>query len=236
MVVRLRVIVDERERQSGVPDLLRSLGVLVDYRMLEVGDYLVPGYAVERKEMRDFVRSVYSGRIFDQAYRLGETYERPILMVEGDPASILGGTMKPEAYWGALTSLTYEYGLTVFFTPNKRETANLIYTLARRERATRRKAPIIRRKPKMIDLTKMQIFQVSSLPGIGPKLAERILRRFGTVRGVFNASIPELSTVKGVGRAKAERIVRFLTAPYSPAAAKPRQLRLDEHDPKSLNE
>jgi len=82
----------------------------------------------------------------------------------------------------------------------------------------------------------MQIFQVSSLPGIGPKLAERILRRFGTVRGVFNASIPELSTVKGVGRAKAERIVRFLTAPYSPAAAKPRQLRLDEHDPKSLNE
>ena len=81
---KCRVIIDERERASKVPELLRELGVIVDFRMLEIGDYILPGYAIERKEIRDFLRSIFSRRIFDQAMRLREVYENPILIVEGD--------------------------------------------------------------------------------------------------------------------------------------------------------
>ena len=42
----LRVVVDEREKLSGVPDELSALGALVDYRVLEVGDYVVRDYAI----------------------------------------------------------------------------------------------------------------------------------------------------------------------------------------------
>ena len=121
---RLRVLVDERERSSGVPEALKGLGVLVEYRMLDVGDYVAPGYAFERKEVHDLVRSVFSGRVFDQARRLVEAYEHPILIVEGDVGSILGVRIRPTAYWGALASLTIDYGLRILFTPD----SCLLYT------------------------------------------------------------------------------------------------------------
>lgn len=79
MPAKNRVIIDEREKTSGVPDLLRELGLMVDTRMLEIGDYILPRYAVERKGRRDFVRSLYSPRMFDQAHRLSEAYENPVL-------------------------------------------------------------------------------------------------------------------------------------------------------------
>src|SRR5690242_17624515 len=80
----LRIIADERERRSGVPEVLRSLGAAVEYRVLDVADYLIGNYAVERKSVRDFFSSLYSGRLFDQAHRIGEAYQTNFLIVEGN--------------------------------------------------------------------------------------------------------------------------------------------------------
>lgn len=229
------MVVDERERSSGVPDLLRELGLMVDYRMLEVGDYIVPGFAVERKEIRDFLRSLYSRRIFDQAYRLNEIYENPVLVVEGDIAPVMGRKIKPRAYWGALSALTFDYGLKVFFTTDKTQTANLIYTL-RKKRPLKLVGPVVKKKPKVEDTERMQLQMVSHLPGIGIKLADRLLGEFETVRKVFAASMAELSVVKGVGKVTAYRISRLLDAPYRPFLKRPQQLRLEDADPKGLKE
>lgn len=229
------MVVDERERSSGVPDLLRELGLMVDYRMLEVGDYIVPGFAVERKEVRDFLRSLYSRRIFDQAYRLNEIYENPVLVVEGDIAPVMGRKIKPRAYWGALSALTFDYGLKVFFTTDKTQTANLIYTL-RKKRPLKLVGPVVKKKPKVEDTERMQLQMVSHLPGIGIKLADRLLGEFETVRKVFAASMAELSVVKGVGKVTAYRISRLLDAPYRPFLKRPQQLRLEDADPKGLKE
>ena len=51
--------------------------MMVNYRVLDVADYLVQDYAIERKSVRDFVSSLFSGRLFDQAYRLGEAFQTP---------------------------------------------------------------------------------------------------------------------------------------------------------------
>ena len=37
----LRIVVDEREKKSGIPDLLKSIGVNVEMKMLPIGDYIV---------------------------------------------------------------------------------------------------------------------------------------------------------------------------------------------------
>jgi len=229
------VVVDERERASGVPDLLRGLGLMVDYRMLEVGDYVLPGYAVERKEIRDFLRSLYSRRIFDQARRLTEIYENPVLIVEGDIAPLMGRKIRPRAYWGALSVLTFDYNLRVFFTADKTQTANLIYTL-RRKRPLKLVGPVVKKTLKVEDTEKMQLQMVTHLPGIGLKLADRLLREFETVRKVFVASTAELSAVRGLGRVTAYRISRLLDAPYRPFLKRPQQLRLEDADPKGLKE
>jgi len=224
-----RVVVDEREKPSGIPDLLKGFGLQIEYRMLDVGDYLVsPEYAVERKEGRDFIKSLYSGRLFDQAHRLCEVYDHPLLIVEGDPHLFIKKMARPRTLWGALTTLTLEYGLHVFFTVDAQQTADLLYTLAKRRRFVRPKGPLIRKKLRASALEKMQLLLVSDLPGIGPKLADRALKRFGTVRGVFSASVAELSSVDGIGRIKAEKMGKLLDAYYRPVVRTHQQLRLDK--------
>jgi len=229
MSMKFRVVVDERERPSGVPELLREFGLQVEYQMLDVGDYVVsPECAVERKEGRDFFKSLYSGRLFDQTHRLCETYDRPVLVVEGELPLFVREMARPRAFWGALTTLAFEYGLSVFFTADAKQTADLIYTLTKRKGPFRPRGPLVRKKLKVRALEKNQLFLVSGLPGIGPKLADRALRRFGTVRRVFSASVAELSSVDGIGRVKAEKIAEILDAHYHSAEKPSKQLRLDK--------
>ena len=85
MTSKLRVIVDEREKPSSVPDFLKKLGLQVEFKMLDVGDYIIsPICAVERKSSRDFLKSLYSGRLYDQASRIKEDYEKAFFIIEGN--------------------------------------------------------------------------------------------------------------------------------------------------------
>jgi excinuclease ABC subunit C len=47
---------------------------------------------------------------------------------------------------------------------------------------------------------------LDDVPGVGPQLRKRLLRRFGSVKGVRAASTAELATVEGVGESSAEKI------------------------------
>jgi len=229
MSSKFRVVVDERERLSGIPELLRHFGLQVEYRMLDVGDYIVSSEcAVERKHERDFVKSLYSGRLFDQIHRLCEVYSCPVLVVEGEMSIIAKQMSKPRAFWGALATLTFQYGLGVFFTAEAQQTADFIYTLVAHRYFAKPKGPFIQKKPKMVSLEKAQLSLVSSLPGIGPKLADRALKRFGTVRKVFSASVAEFSWVEGIGRKKSEKIVSVLDSCYRPSEKLSRQLQLSK--------
>jgi ERCC4-type nuclease len=229
MNVPTRIIVDEREKDGGVPEVLKALGVQVDYRVLSVGDYVVSSdCAIERKAGRDFARSLYSGRLFDQARRLRQFYTRPVFVAEGDLQLLIGESAKPRAYWGALATLAFQFGLTVFFTANARQTADLILTLAKRSGMSQPpKGPWVQKKLRTVDVQKMQLSLVASLPAIGPKLAERVLQRFGTVKRVFSASVAELCTVKGVGRVKAEKIAALLDSEYRRGSKREKHVTLD---------
>jgi len=226
---QVRILVDERERQSGVPDLLAKFGGKVEYRFLTVGDYVLSSEcAVERKDARDFINSLFSGRLFDQAYRLSEAYRTSILIVEGDLLTMVEESAKPRALWGALATIAFGYGLHVFFTRDATQTADFIYTIAKHGRFARPRRPLIQKKPRVETVQEIQLFVVSSLPGIGPRLADRLLRRFGTVRQVFSSSLPQLALVEGFGRSRAENITRFLDVSYRPFEKLPSQARLDQ--------
>jgi DNA excision repair protein ERCC-4 len=229
MTFQPRVIVDERERESGVPDILKTLGFQVDYRVLEIGDYVVSAdCAVERKAGHDFAKSLYSGRLFDQARRLRQFYARPVFVAEGDLQLLVGESAKPRAHWGALTTLAFQFGMTAFFTANAKQTADLICSLSKRAGLTcAPKGPWVQKKSRTVDVQKTQLSLVAAMPAVGPKLAERLLLRFGSVRRVFSASIAELCTVKGVGRAKAEKIVGLLDCEFKPALKREKHVPLD---------
>ncbi len=212
-----RIIVDERERPSGVPDELRSLGASIEFRVLDVADYVVGSYAVERKSVRDFVSSLYSGRLFDQAHRMGEAYGTSMLVVEGDLWEELRRVRNSRSLWGALISSVLDFGLNMFFTPDGKQTAQFLFTLGKGGRHTKGSGggpPIVVRKPRSQDLKRLQLSVLSSLPGIGPQMAGQLLRYFGSLRKVFSASMTEIAVGAGLGRSRALALTKLLDSRY----------------------
>jgi DNA excision repair protein ERCC-4 len=211
-----RIIVDERERPSGVPEELRSLGAPIEYRVLDVADYVIGSHAVERKSVRDFVSSLYSGRLFDQAHRLGEAYRTSILVVEGDLSEELNQVRNPRSLWGALISSVLDFGLTIFFTPDAAQTAQFLFTLSKggRHSGGSTGPPLIVRKPRSKELSRLQLSVLSSLPGIGPQTARQLLGYFGSLRKVFSASTTEIAVGAGLGRSKAGSLTKLLDSRY----------------------
>ena len=205
----LRIIVDERERKSGIPELLKSVGLNVEMKTLPVGDYIVaPETIVERKSIRDLMSSIFDGRLFDQCSRLKEHFEHPIVLVEGNVDEIEEITENPLIFYGALSTVVLDFKIPVIPTPNATHTAKLLVSLCSRKDSI--KGPFMKKIKKSSDLQKQQLSVLCSLPGIGEKLAVRMLAKFGTPFKAFTATTSELAKVEGLGEARAKKITKML--------------------------
>jgi DNA excision repair protein ERCC-4 len=206
------VIADNRERSSGIPELLTSMGVTVVFKQLDVSDYIISNrVAIERKSALDFISSIFDGRLFNQAFRLSDVYEQSIIIVENELIKLESLIKNPQIVRGALISLAIDYGVTVIFSQSINETAEFIKLAAEHEQKAGRKI-IIHHKPKLSTIKDWQIYIIGSLPGIGPKLAEKLLSKFTTVRGVFQAKPSELEAI--IGEERAKKILEIINAPF----------------------
>jgi len=205
----LRIIVDEREQKSGIPELLKSIGLNVEMKTLPIGDYIVaPETVVERKSIRDLMSSVFDGRLFDQCSRLKEHFEHPILLVEGNVDEIEDITDNPLIFYGALSTVAIDFKIPIIPTPNATHTAKLLVSMCSRKDVP--KGPYLKKIKKSSDLQKQQLSVLCSLPGIGEKFAVRMLEKFGTPFKVFTATSTELAKVEGLGEARAKKIKKML--------------------------
>lgn len=219
-----RIVVDERERNSGIPDLLRMAGALIDFAQLKVGDYLVsPEIAVERKTVRDLISSIYDGRLFLQCSDLVKHYQKPLLVVQGNiaelaeiPENVKDRDAKrfaeriPLAY-DALATVATEFRIPIIHTPSADQTVQLLVTLVNNSlREGKATGPLLRRIKKENPVHIQQLSVLSSVPGVGEKLAARMLDKFHTPKRALNASAAELSTIPGFGLSRAERVRKIL--------------------------
>jgi len=209
-----RIIADIRE--SGfVAQALREMKADVDEKTISPGDYVVgEGFAVERKAFRDFVSSIFKKRLFEQLGRLSTAYERCCLIVEGDISYGLAGLTNPLVFWGALAHITAEWNIPVVFTTNEEQTAQFLFSLAKRLQTEKETTVEAIYKPKRFSLADQQRFAVQGLPTVGPKSADKLLKRFGSVRRVITAREHELRRVEGFGEKRAREISRFLDSQY----------------------
>lgn len=207
----LRMVIDERERKSGIPDLIKHIGVKVEMVTLPVGDYIVaPETIVERKSVNDFISSVFDGRLFDQCSRLKEHFEHPAIVIEGNVDEIDKITENPLVFYGAMSSVILDFKIPVIPTPNASHTAKLLISMCARQGAV--KGPFLKKIRKSGNLKQQQLSILCSLPGVGEKLATRMLEKFGSTSNSLNASSVELSKINGMGEARAQKIRKILDA------------------------
>lgn len=80
-----KVIVDAREFNSALPNILYRAGFKVIPSMLTVGDYIIsPKICIERKGLEDLKSSFKDGRLFNQCEQMFRHYELPCLLIEFD--------------------------------------------------------------------------------------------------------------------------------------------------------
>lgn len=190
------IIVDSRETRSGIPDMLRRLGVETEHQELPRGDYRIGNVEIERKECNDFALSVMDGRLFGQLELLGPDDGIGILIIEGNLATIRS-MIVPEALAGALSAIALMFDVRVLPTADATQTAAV---LARMEKHHREglgyEIPLRNGKPRGAALSQ---FLVEGLPGVGAETARKLIAHFGSPRAVFTASAAQLAGVKGIG-------------------------------------
>lgn len=282
-----RIVVDEREKRSGIPDLLRQAGAFIDFAQLKVGDYIVsPDTAIERKTIQDLLNSIYDGRLFVQCSQLNEHYTKPVLVVEGNIVDLIDvpeedqavteprDTATPKEEFGdtgqtidkardnvedeiheaqlpkirekvnqgminaedtfrrgikiqnnksrswtekiplvqdALVKIAFDFRIPIIHTPSADFTSQLLVVMVNKSLqnglAT---GPLLKRIKKRNPRYIQQLSILSSVPGVGDKLAIRMLDRFHTPSRALNASAAELSRISGFGTERAAMVRRIL--------------------------
>lgn len=210
----IKIIVDSREANSLVVEFL-SEKCEIEKQVLEIGDYLISSETCcERKTTNDFIKSIIDGRLFNQLIEMKNSYDNPILIIEGN-SLYENENVRPEAIRGALAAIATEIKIPILWSKSAKETAELLIAIAKREQITKKKDIRIRFEKKPKDIKRLQEYLVAGLPGVDRERAKKLLKHFKCPEFVFTASKKELMKVEGIGKKLAEIIRKVLSENYN---------------------
>ncbi|MFZ3167548.1 MAG: ERCC4 domain-containing protein [Candidatus Methanoperedens sp.] len=131
----VKVVVDSRELRSGVVKMLEKQGIEIEITTLELGNYIANNrIAFERLTIDDFLKSFFEDmRLFGQIKHLAGSYERPILIIEGEDPFFPGRTIDPSFIQGFLKTIAVSFRVPTLYTLNEAQTADVISSIARAE-------------------------------------------------------------------------------------------------------
>lgn len=207
------IICDNRETASPVVRILSLMGLSLRLERLEVADYIISERAgIERKSGQDFNDSIKDGRLFKELKDLKDNFERPILILEGDP--FLNSNINENALYGAITSIILNLGITVYKTKNPKETAKFLYHLAKKEQKEGKNEIKLRFEKAPIELSHLLEYIVAGIPGVNSLRAKNLLSELKTLQNIINSDIGDLTKVESIGKKIAQEIYKLSRFKY----------------------
>jgi Fanconi anemia group M protein len=189
------------------------MGAAIRLERLVSGDYAIGDrILVERKTARDFVDTLVNRDLLGQVKAMADAVVRPVLIIEGGDL-YTQRDIHPNAIKGVLAALTVDMGVTVLFTRDEQDTAQMLMVLAKREESERGEHKVHPHKTHR-SVKEDQEYIVSAFPEIGMKNARLLLTHFGSVQAIANASPEELVAVKGIGEKTGQRVFELCRAKY----------------------
>jgi Fanconi anemia group M protein len=212
--MEVKIFADNRETSSRIIPILKKR-CEVEEKNLEVGDYLLSKrVCVERKTTNDFLSSLIDGRLFDQVKDMKDNFSNPIIIMEGETLFYDDRKINPNAIRGALAAITVDFSVPVIWTKNQLETAEMLFTIAKREQLEIKKSVSLRGRKKARSMNEVQEFLIAGLPNISREKAKSLLKRFGTPERIFTASEDDLKSAEGIGKKLAKNIRKIATKKY----------------------
>jgi len=188
---------------AGLDEALKEIGFSTVKEDLESADVVISNrVAVAVRTVDEFIRGISDGSVLTTLAKLKHEYLHPILIVQGTPEGE-GVQAGNAAVYDALSSVLAEYHMPILSTDGPAETASAIRSLFRQEEAKQQSGKSVQTT---LDVSSRQMFLVQGLPNVSATLAERLLQRFGSVKGIADANVEELMQVDGIGRVIAEGI------------------------------
>jgi len=214
---KLKILIDYREKNSLVISELVSLGIIPEFTALKVADYIVKGTAIERKTVSDFISSMLNRRLISQLEEM-QQYESRLLIIEGvdeqeiysdefSEQALKQGGLHPNSVRGFLLSILLKYKVPIIFTKNYSDTARFISVLLKKQETE----PPLNAKKKALNKKEQLQYILEGFPGIGPKTARKLLKKFKTIKNIFNASEEDLKSELGKKR---ENFLRIINQTY----------------------
>ena len=195
--------VSPRVAAHSLEEALVRVGFVPVPEELECADIVVSDrVAVTVRTVREFIEEMDEGDILSRLGKMRHQYLHPILIVQG-PAEGRGTQAGNAAIYDALGALLSEFRISVLSTVDEDETVEVLSSLSRQEGA---KGTARRTGQTTLDPASRQLFLVQGLPNVSATLAQRLLERFGSVKGIAEATPDQLMEVDGVGRVIAEGI------------------------------
>lgn len=205
----VKITADNREKNSLVISELASLGVEVEIKHLKVADFIVKDVAIERKTVSDFLNSMINKRLLRQLEELKQ-YPNKLLVIEGLEEQELyneGNSINPNAIRGFLLSILLKHKIPVIMTKNYEDTAHFLVILAKKHETEMS----IRARKKVLSKKEQLQYILEGFPGIGPKTAKKLLKKYKTIKKIMNLDYEKLK--EDIGK-KAEIFFKLLKEKY----------------------
>jgi|SRR3989344_3278235 len=201
---KIKIIADNREKQSLVISELISKKVEVTLKQLEIGDYIVNDVVIERKTISDLKSSIIDKRIFHQLQEL-QKYPKNLLIIEGiSEEDIYRGIIHENALRGFLLTVALEYKVPLIFTKDSKDTALYLLVLSKK---TENKELSLRHSRSFKSKKEQLQYILEGFPNIGPITAKKLIESFHSLKSITNAQESDLKKILGK---KTDDFIRLL--------------------------
>jgi Fanconi anemia group M protein len=196
---KVKIIVDNREKNSLVVACLHERGCEVEFKQLEIGDYILgekQEIVVERKTFSDFVSSMINKRILTQLCEM-KKYPMYFLILEKFDFNYHDYLANENAIRGMLLSVALKFKVPIIFTKDEEDSADFLMVVARRSKKPEKTDSALRFCPVRSSMSEKEQkqFILEGFEGIGPKTAKKLLKEFGSLKKIFSASREEIEKV-----------------------------------------
>ena len=226
----MKLIIDSRENSElteRVIEKAQSLNVPFEKQWLEIGDYVFNDVCFEAKSSFDFIQSIVNKRLWNQLDNMDRAYVNNLVIVYG---SFEDGFRKHlehiktnmnktaqrvilrKKFLGSMGKIILDTDCSIIWVRDALTAAELIAVVCKMQPHDREVYIPRIVKQKKISTTDLRVDVLSTIKGVSDKKAKLLIKKFGSIMEIGEATPSELSEIEGIGNVLAKRIVDTLNS------------------------